>query len=72
MNEKEKDALVKLGWTDEGIGWNSADENGRPVYRDYNPNAHANNHNYTANKKEHTALIGFGWNDESIGWYAAY
>lgn len=40
-----------------------------PVYRDYNPNAFANNHYYTTSKKEHDKLVKEGWQAEGIAWY---
>ena len=36
----------------------------------YNPNAFANNHNYTTSKPEHNWLISLGWKDEGKAWYA--
>ncbi len=65
----ERDALVAAGWNDEGIGWRSADTNGAPIWRQYNPNAFANNHNFTASSLERDTLLGLGWNDEGIAWY---
>jgi len=38
--------------------------------REYNPNAFANNHNYTTSKPEHNWLISLGWKDEGKAWYA--
>lgn len=74
LDANERDYLVKAGWTDEGIGWKSAgkDDEGNtlPVWREYNPNQEANNHNYTINHKEHRILTQMGWNNENIGWYA--
>lgn len=41
----------------------------RPLYRQYNPNAYANNHNYTTSEYERDNVLAAGWNDEGIGWY---
>lgn len=74
-NVRERDALIKAGWKDEGIGWYSYEGNGinerdmTPLYRQYNPNAFANNHNYTANTEEKENLLKLGWRDEKVGWY---
>ena len=65
----ERDHLVELGWTDEGVGWHSAGENGVPVYRQYNPYASAGTHNYTTSPYEAQYLVGVGWRAEGIGWY---
>ena len=71
VSQKERDTLISLGWTDEGIGWYSAGLHLVPVYREYNPNAFANNHNYTPDLIEHSILIQRHlWNDEGIAWYA--
>ncbi len=73
-NKEERDKLIAAGWKDEGIGWNSMytpqeDVNSQPVYRQYNPNEYANNHNYTTSKTENDTLVKLGWKDEGIGWY---
>lgn len=39
------------------------------LYRQYNPHAFANNHNYTSSLKENNYLISLGWRGEGIGWY---
>ena len=64
----EKDTLVKVGWTYEGVGWNAPEKSNTPVYRIYNPNA--GDHHYTTNKAERDNLISLGWKDEGIGWYS--
>ena len=58
-SDSERQALTELGWNDEGIGWLAADE-GTPVYRLYNANQYANNHNFTSSEAER---------DEGIAWY---
>ena len=65
---KEKDALVKIGWKYEGIGWTAPSTSKTPVYRLYNANA--GDHHYTMKKAERDALIKAGWKDEKIGWYS--
>ena len=67
----EKEALVKLGWNDEGYGWVAPreDEGKAEVYRLYNPNA--GDHHYTMDKKEVKTLVAYGWKDEGTGWKSA-
>ena len=76
MDAGERDILVSFGWTWEsrdynadGAAWYSDDAKGAPLYREYNPNAYANNHNYTTDYGEHEALLALGWNDEGLAWY---
>lgn len=47
MDAKEKDGLIRAGWTYEGIGWYSDLKEGTPVYRVYNPNARTGSHHFT-------------------------
>lgn len=63
----EKNNLVSVGWTDEGIAW-YAPVTGEPVYRLYNPNA--GDHHYTTSKSEKDNLVNVGWNYEGIAWYS--
>ena len=70
MSAYERDALVKVGWLDEGVGWRSAGEDGVPVLRQYNPYASVGTHNYTTSAFEAKALVDLGWQDEGVGWYA--
>ena len=72
---KEKEALVALGWNDEGYGWVAAktpesdtDKAKQAVYRLYNPNA--GDHHYTMNANEVKTLVAYGWKDEGTGWYS--
>ncbi len=76
MSAGERDALVELGWTfeskdynEDGAAWYSDDQERVPLYREYNPNEFANNHNYTTDKGEHDSLLGLGWKDEGLAWY---
>jgi N-acetylmuramoyl-L-alanine amidase len=67
-DSNERDYLVALGWTAEGVGWVAPASSSTPVYRLYNPNA--GDHHYTVdwNEKEH--LVSVGWRYEGIGWYS--
>lgn len=62
----EKNHLVSLGWKDEGIAWESG--NNEPVYRLYNPNS--GHHFYTTNTAEHNHLVQQGWKSEGIAFYS--
>ncbi len=61
--------LINAGWNDEDIGWYSDDARTIPLYRQYNPNEFANNHNYTSSQGENDYLVSIGWRAEGIGWY---
>lgn len=78
----ERQALVKAGWEYEGVGWYSYEALSKfstnlrypypdavPLYRQYNPNAFSNNHNYTGSIAENNWLVSLGWKSEGIGWY---
>jgi uncharacterized repeat protein (TIGR02543 family) len=69
---RERDALVVLGWNNEGASFNAAKQGSakglKPVYREYNP--HNGNHNWTLNPSEHKQLVELGWKDEGVAWYA--
>ena len=60
---------MSVGWKYEGVGWYSDDARGVPLYRQYNPNALAGSHNYTADVAENDMLVSVGWRAEGIGWY---
>jgi hypothetical protein len=64
----ERDSLIRLGWSDEGIGW-YAPSTGSPVYRLYNANG--GEHHYTLSASERDRLVAVGWKYEGIGWYSA-
>ena len=72
---EEKEALVALGWNDEGYGWvapstdKADDKKGSPVFRLYNANA--GDHHYTMDQNEVKTLVAYGWKDEGTGWYSA-
>ena len=63
------EVLMSAGWIDCGGGWYAGDVTEAPLYREYNPNEFANNHNYTTNRAEHEFLVSIGWYDEGTGWY---
>ncbi|MBQ9549262.1 MAG: InlB B-repeat-containing protein, partial [Lachnospiraceae bacterium] len=54
-NVVEKDFLITLGWSYEGVAWYAPESSSVPVYRLYNPNA--GDHHYTMNKGERDILI---------------
>ena len=64
----ERDHLVSVGWSYEGVGWRSGGS--VPVYRQYNPYARTGTHNYTADGSENDRLVSVGWRAEGVGWYA--
>lgn len=63
----ERNNLRKIGWRDEGIGW-QAPTNGAEVYRLYNPNA--GDHHYTTSVGERDYLVKVGWKYEGVNWYS--
>jgi|GEM_PF-6540629 len=65
----EKDYLVSLGWSYEGIEWVAPSSSAEPVYRVYNQST--GDHHYTTNVGEKDYLVSIGWNYENIGWYSA-
>ena len=65
----ERDALVKLGWKSEGVGWIAPDLSDVPVFRLYNK--YGGEHHYTTSESERDTLVAGGWTDEGIGWYSA-
>lgn len=76
MSAGERDILMGLGWVfeskdynEDGAAWYSDDQKRVPLYREYNSNEFANNHNYTTDKGEHDSLLSLGWKDEGLAWY---
>ncbi len=67
---EEKENLVKVGWTDEGVGWTAPTKSATPVYRLYNKYVEGGDHHYTLDKDERDACVKAGWTDEGIGWYS--
>lgn len=67
-NVNEKNALVSLGWNDEGVAfYTSKNPKDTPVYRVYNEND--GNHYYTMDANEALALISMGWQNEGIAFF---
>ena len=69
-SKTERDALVKVGWTYEGVAWTAPGE-GDEVFRLYNPYVKGGDHHYTMDAKEYAALAKLGWRQEGVGWYSA-
>ena len=67
-NAAERDTLISVGWSNEGIGWYAPVHSDTPVYRLYNRNG--GEHHYTTNAGERDTLVDLGWEDEGIGWYS--
>ncbi len=66
----EKDALVKAGWTFEGIAFLTASANTTgsvEVFRAYNPNG--GDHHFTTSKGEMDLLVAAGWKNEGVAFY---
>ena len=66
-DENERESLVGVGWTYEGIGWHAPAE-GDDVYRLYNSWVTGGDHHYTLDADERDALVSVGWTDEGTGW----
>lgn len=64
----EKQALVKIGWRNEGPEWNAPLISNTPIYRLYNPNN--GDHHYTSNQNEVKTLSSLGWRNEGIKLYS--
>ena len=66
----ERDSLVKVGWTSEGVGWVAPTKSNTPVYRLYNSYVKGGDHHYTTSASEKDALVKAGWTYEGVGWYS--
>lgn len=66
----ERDSLVSVGWTDEGVGW-TAPSTGDEVHRLYNSYVPGGDHHYTLSTEERDALVEFGWKYEGVSWHSA-
>lgn len=64
-NTNERNHLVKVGWRNEGISWETP-SSGKAVYRVYNPNS--GDHHYTVDINEKNHLVKVGWRYEGVGW----
>ncbi len=69
-SDDEKAKLVKVGWTDEGVGWYAPSSSKTPVYRLYNKYVEGGDHHYTMSSTEKDSLVKAGWNYEGVGWYS--
>ena len=67
-NEDEKNQLVKVGWSLDGIAWN-APSSGLPVYRLYNP--YDDWHTYSLSQEEIDTLVPLGWKVDGVVCYSA-
>ena len=67
----ERDKNIKLGWSDEGVGWLAPKETSTPVYRLYNQYVPGGDHHYTTSADEKDACVKAGWSYEGIAWYSA-
>jgi hypothetical protein len=69
-DETERDGLVKIGWTNESIGWVAPKTSSTPVYRLYNKYVVGGDHHYTISASERDSLKKAGWTYEGVGWYS--
>ena len=67
-SEEEKDALVKAGWSLDGIAWN-APVPGIPVYRLYN--RYDDWHTYSTSAEEIASMTSEGWEVDGVAFYSA-
>lgn len=65
---EERQALRKVGWRYERVGWVAPVKSNSPVYRLYNP--FSGDHHYTLSKAEYDTLGRTGWKQEGTGWYS--
>lgn len=66
-NESEYDGLGQIGWSQEGVAWQSP-SSGQAVYRLYNP--YSGDHFYTMDQVEYDKLGAIGWNQEGVAFYS--
>lgn len=65
----ERDALLKAGWSDEGILLEVPQSaTSQPVYRLLNSSGY---HIFTSSDAERSLLLGKGWSDEGVAWYTS-
>ena len=65
-----KAIAVKDRYLDSDIVSNSAEDEGKPMYRLYNPDPNSGEHFYTASFTEAMHLAGLGWQYEGVAWFA--
>lgn len=63
----ERNGIVPIGWSYEGIGWRSP-SSGDAVYRLHNP--HSGEHFFTSDAGERDSLVSAGWSYEDVAWYS--
>lgn len=68
-DSNEYKVLGTRGWKQEGIAWNTSDNNGDAVYRMYHPGLRV--HLYTKDTNEYKVLAGRGWRQEGAA-YRSY
>lgn len=68
-NRPEYDYLASIGWSQEGVAWQSPAKSDFPVYRLYNP--YSGDHFYTGDEDEYAYLGSIGWNQEGVSFYSA-
>lgn len=61
----ERDALVRLGWTCEGVAFRYADED-PTIWRGCNQ--YADDHLWTTSRHELDVAVSNGWNDEGVAY----
>ena len=59
--------LIRIGWNDEGVGWELPVNGDRAIYRLYNP--HSGEHIFTSSYEEYQQVGNAGWQQEGIAWY---
>lgn len=69
LSKDEVNSLTSIGWTYEGIAWQSPSFSLNPVYRLYNP--YSGDHFYTSDWSEYEYLGSIGWNQEGVAFYSA-
>ncbi len=70
-SEEERDSMVAAGWKVDGVvslGYTGQD--GRPIYRLFNPYVQTNYHLFTAGVDERDLLVSVGWILEGVAWHA--
>ena len=64
----ERDRLVGLGWSDEGVGWYAPERSSTKVYRLYNP--YSGDHLYTTSVDERDQRVRDGWRQDEVTFYS--
>ena len=69
MDNAEVKNLTPLGWTYEGVAWQTPSWSDTPVYRLYNH--WSGDHFYAANHEEYEHLHSLDWSQEGIAFFSA-